>query len=101
MRQKITLKPPFPKVSEQDKCSRFLSSNANRSPKEAAKDELAYIRAYETKYGMSSEQFFEKYPDHRVNGLIPEHEWFDWKLCYSTFQKMLKQYNLTLEEING
>lgn len=100
MQRKITLKPPFPGFDAEDKRGRFLKHQDNRSPEAAAKNELKHIRTYETKYGMSSEKFFAKYPDHRTNGVIKEHEWFDWKLCYSTSQKMLKRYNLTLEEID-
>jgi len=50
---------------------------------------LEDVLEFERKYQMSSEAFFDKYPDHRE--APDEVDWFAWDTSYTAFIKALKE----------
>ncbi len=61
----------------------------NVTPVSTALMLLEDIIYFERKYRLSSEAFFDKYPDHR--DAPDEVDWFAWDTSYSAFVRALKE----------
>lgn len=84
MSMMIKLPNPLPSPQEAKK---LLFKNL--TPFSTARMLLYDVLQFERKYQMSSEAFFDKYPDHR--DAPDEVDWFAWDTSYAAFVKALKE----------
>jgi len=72
---------------------------SNLTPFSTARMLLEDVLQFEQKYQMSSEAFFDKYPDHR--DAPDEVDWFAWNTSYAAFLKALKENRIRRYQLYG
>ena len=94
MSMMIKLSAPLPSPQEAKK---LLFENV--TPFSTARMLLEDVLRFERKYQMSSEAFFDKYPDHR--DAPDEVDWFAWDTSYAAFVKALKENRIRRYQLYG
>ncbi|MFQ6041435.1 MAG: hypothetical protein ACE5PV_11315 [Candidatus Poribacteria bacterium] len=94
MSMMMRLPNPLPSPQEAKK---ILFKNV--TPLSTARMLLEDILQFERKYQMSSEAFFDKYPDH--TDAPDEVDWFAWDTSYAAFVRALKENRIRRYQLYG